>query len=297
MIITLDVFSGRPNPSWKLSPQNAKAFLERFANKSVADANEVDNVLGYRGVIVSASSDEQLPDNMLSEFRVGGNSTASAGSDAEAKIGLSADESDDAVLWLLSKGQHAVNEDVLAYVHDTIEMRKSGIGDTHPTEMDENKTEQPEQAVAAPCVIQNTAYNPAFWNTAAAQPKNNCYNYAMNYKSDTFAQPGRITGHQYVAPPTCAKVSAAAAWDGCKITCNGPSKNVALVIWPNVDYHWYRRHSEGFWGHKPGGTAARNIDNSNIIINGTTRKPDNCNRGPYTIFCGYYYSPTGMMVK
>jgi hypothetical protein len=41
----------------------------------------------------------------------------------------------------------------------------------------------------------NTAYNPGFWNTPAVQPKNNCYNYAMNWRSDTFAQPGRISGH------------------------------------------------------------------------------------------------------
>lgn len=295
MIVTLDVFSGRPNPSWRLSPQNAKAFLDRFANRTAADAGEVDNVLGYRGVIISASSDEQLPDGISSEFRVGGNITSVEKADAEDKAHLSADEADDAVLWLLSKGQHAVTEEVFGYIQDTIEMRKSGIDESQPTEMAEDeKAQAPEKA---PCIIQNTAYNPGFWNTPTVQPKNNCYNYAMNHRSDTFAQPGRISGHQYVQPPTCPKVSTAAAWDGCKNVCSGSSKNVALVIWPNVDYHWYRRHSEGFWGHKPGSTAARNIDNGGALINGSTRTPANCNRGPYTIFCGYYYSPTGMLVK
>ena len=94
----------------------------------------------------------------------------------------------------------------------------------------------------------------------------------------------------------CANVATAANWDGCKATCSGGNKTVALVIWPNVDYHWYRLHSNGFWGHKPGGTAARNTDNSGNVIGGALN-PQNCNRGNYTVFCGYRYSPTGMKVQ
>jgi len=33
-----------------------------------------------------------------------------------------------------------------------------------------------------------------------------------------------------------------------------------LVVAPGYDYHWYRKQLEGFWGHKPGGTAARNYE-------------------------------------
>lgn len=72
----------------------------------------------------------------------------------------------------------------------------------------------------------------------------------MNYRSNTFAQPGRISGHIYAAI-YCANVSSAADWDGCKTTCSGSSKNVALVVAPDpgfMDYHWYQRHSNGFWG-------------------------------------------------
>jgi hypothetical protein len=98
----------------------------------------------------------------------------------------------------------------------------------------------------------------------------------------------------------CAEVGAAADRDGCKTTCSGSNKNVALVVslTPGfVDYHWYRRHSEGFWGHKPGGTAAKNTDNSGRIIDGRVRTPANCDRGPYKYFCGYRFSPTGMKVR
>jgi len=47
-----------------------------------------------------------------------------------------------------------------------------------------------------------------------------------------------------------------------------PRRLMALVIDPGVDYHWYREERGGFWGHKPGGTAARNFDNSgNLVAN------------------------------
>jgi hypothetical protein len=63
---------------------------------------------------------------------------------------------------------------------------------------------------------------------------------------------------------------------------------VALVVAPGpgfVDFHWYRLQKEGFWGHKPGQTEARNIDQSGAVI----YNPETANRGPYTLFCGYFY--------
>ena len=60
----------------------------------------------------------------------------------------------------------------------------------------------------------------------------------------------------------------------------------ALVIAPGWDYHWYRLHLEKFWGHKPGGTKATNLDDSRKVI----YNPETADRGSYTQFCGYYYS-------
>ena len=37
-------------------------------------------------------------------------------------------------------------------------------------------------------------YSPFFWNTGNAQLDNNCYNYANNKPTDTYAQPGRGSG-------------------------------------------------------------------------------------------------------
>ena len=66
---------------------------------------------------------------------------------------------------------------------------------------------------------------------------------------------------------------------------------IAMVIWPGNDYHFYRVVTPGadwWWGHKPGGTPARYIDNSGRAIK-QPWSPINCDRGPYVNFCGYFY--------
>jgi hypothetical protein len=141
------------------------------------------------------------------------------------------------------------------------------------------------------CTIELCRFNPAFWNRPEVIRRNNCYNYATNRRTDTFAQPGRGAGQMY-GSLTCAEVMRAALADGChrRFDCfpdgEKPRWLMALVVAPGRDYHWYRFHSERFWGHKPGGTAARNTDNSGRVI----ANPEVCDRGMYTDFCGYLYS-------
>ena len=72
-----------------------------------------------------------------------------------------------------------------------------------------------------------------------------------------------------------------------------PRRLMALVIDPGWDYHWYRHQRGGFWGHKPGGTAARNVDNSNVVI----ANPETCDRGGYTDFCGYFYAGLSVVIN
>lgn len=297
MIVTLDVFSGRPNPTWQLSEKQANQLFERVTDRALIDSQAVDGVLGYRGLVISAHGDDQLPEGAPATFRIGGQlPTEYAAPESEARA-LSAEEVDDATDWLLATGEHAVDEHVMSVVKDLIHLKRAQLDAGEPAAARvEEDLEKALGATTRACIIANTPYNPGFWNTPTVQPKNNCYNYSMNYRSDTFAQPGRISGHPN-STMDCAHVAAAANWDGCTAVCNGSNKNVALVIWPGVDYHWYRRHSNGFWGHKPGGTAARNTDNSGRVINGTTLTPANCNRGPYTVFCGYRFSPSGMRVR
>ncbi|HEY5853553.1 MAG TPA: hypothetical protein VIW24_05735 [Aldersonia sp.] len=301
MEITLDVFSGRPNPTWSLSDAQARELIDRAAGRALAAPDSGPDLLGFRGYIVSAVSDDGaehagLPASFRLDAVPAERLVAPEGLAARA---LTVDESVDASSWLLSTAGAAVEDDVLEYVREAIGERRAayeapaeGLDEGPSPEAEE---EAPEGVARAACILANTAYNPAFWNVPSVQPHNNCYNYAMNYRSNTFAQPGRISGHPNNVMQ-CPNVATASNWDGCTAYCSGSNKNVALVVWPNNDYHWYRYHSNGFWGHKPGGTAARNTDNSGQVIGGGLN-PYNCNRGPYTLFCGYRYSPTGMQVS
>jgi hypothetical protein len=296
MIITIDIFSGRANPTFTLEEKDAKKFAERFAGKTALAAENVESPLGFRGFIVEAATDVKLPDDIPTKFHVGGVASSSFSSKGLKRPILTADENDDATKWLLSKAKDAVDAEIFSHIKDTLSLRKKAVKAAAITPAEDLQWKNLQ--MLSPCIIANTPYNPGFWNNDPnVMANNNCYNYSMNWKSNTFAQPGHKSGHQYTPPPTCANVYTAAHWDGLLNVCTGSVKNVALVIWPGVDYHWYRRHSEGFWGHKPGSTAARNYDSNNHIINGTTLTPANCARGSYSIFCGYYYSPTGMQVN
>lgn len=138
-------------------------------------------------------------------------------------------------------------------------------------------------------------YTPNFWNdNGAIQGGNNCYNYGNNKRTDTFAQPGRRAGTMYSQPVACDGVYQAALADGLtalpssgKCSCKD---QVALVVDPGNDYHWYRRDQNGMWTHKPGGGRATNLDNSNNPIS----NPETANRCGtwlcYSEFCGYLCS-------
>ena len=140
-------------------------------------------------------------------------------------------------------------------------------------------------------VWKSPVYDPTKWNDSdGIQYSNNCYNYACNKQTGTYAQPGRASGHIY-ASVDCAVVSNAAISDGLRSvaeqSCGNCSHLVAMVIWPDPvypDFHWYRRDADGMWSHKPGGTEASNVDNAGNPIS----DPRTCDRGPYTIFCGFF---------
>ena len=89
----------------------------------------------------------------------------------------------------------------------------------------------------------------------------------------------------------CEEVGEGAVSDGlipadCDRGCHGQGccHQVALVIAPGWDFHWYRKDRGGKWSHKPGGTEATNLDNSGNPI----ADPRTADRGPYTVFCGCY---------
>lgn len=140
-------------------------------------------------------------------------------------------------------------------------------------------------------------YEPMVWNDGnGIQFGNNCYNYACDKQTNTYAQPGRAHGILLTQPDCQCRGASGPVHNGAvadgliSINCDtgcGCTRcyhKVALVMAPGYDYHWYRQDRDGRWSHKIGGSPATNLDNNGNIIT----DPRTAARGAYTVFCGCY---------
>ncbi|MCP3137654.1 hypothetical protein [Pyxidicoccus xibeiensis] len=263
--VELDIFSGRPNPKWTLSEREVRQLAERIrADPSLLLPLDADTGgLGYRGFVLRAEDTGAVDDwkrlGLPSTVRLGGRFQPEAAESAA---------------FLLHTAESA-----------RLDLKDPGpvLGAAEQTIIETMDLQGLAPSYCYPAALSSDT-DFTFWNGASYMRYNNCYNFASNYRSNTFAQPGRAAGQMYTAID-CTNVGAAALRDGWLTTCRSDANyNVCLVIWPGYDYHWYRFCANNHWCHKPGQTAARNTDNSNQLIT----NPETCNRGGYTIFCGYY---------
>jgi hypothetical protein len=280
--ITIDMFSGRPNPVVELDGKDAKDVLERLQPTAQLAGDEAERastpILGYRGLVVehsgtAAADSKDLPERFrVTSSRLTGKGLAHTAADTDFESFFFGPKGP------AKKAKEAKNVQNLIKT----ELARS-------VEIREGLT---VGQIAWPIVVACTCgplYEPAWWNDGGQkQTNNNCYNYACNYRTDTFAQPGKAAGAQYTAL-TCASVLPAAVKDALEDTpgannkCPSEGHLVALVIAPNIDFHWYRKGRNGYWSHKPGGTQVTNQDNSgNLIVD-----PRTANRGMYTAFCTF----------
>lgn len=152
----------------------------------------------------------------------------------------------------------------------------------------------------SPTIIgKSTEYNPSEncdgnFMSYKFQPNNNCYNYATNVATNSFAQPGRMTGKPLPSDGgwTGQEVVNGAVSDGLEYVGKtrkalddyaksaGLGHFVALMIstsdpsvsWPG-DYHWARLDDlkAGLWSQKDGGDQVTNFDFAgNLIKNPST---------------------------
>jgi hypothetical protein len=165
-----------------------------------------------------------------------------------------------------------------------------------------------ERSPAPPTQLRcSPVFEPGYWNDGtdptklanqrSVQKNDNCYNYATDIPNRTFAQPGQASGHPIASLADCTDAIAGATSDGltpaAAPSCVGCCHPVALVVWPNRDYHWYRLDSSGMWSHKPGSTPATDRDNAGNPIN----DPRTADRGMYTQFCGFFCMCHGGVVR
>lgn len=285
-VVTLDVFSGRQNPTWILSEADSQKLVERVNAVETVTAQKPSGAmggLGYRGFLLN-----RTPNSVQIHGAMRVHEGIVDKGIHEANL-ITRDREIES--FLLETAPDTVHADVRKLVASEI---RGGL--TAAPELF-----RPPLPVKCPkCMAKDAPpYNPAKWNIPTVQPFNNCYNYANDHITNTFAQPGRAHGKMYKAL-TCAGVNPAAIADGLRNSPNfagplGPGKGwyVALVIWPGRDYHWYRQDDVGCWSHKPGSTAARNTDNSGKSIT----DPKTCDRGPYTVFCNYMITNRGVVIN
>ena len=277
--ITIDVFSGRPNPVIELGGSEARKALERLRPRRRLKKGErglpPEPTLGYRGLVI-----EQMGKPVRGLPRV---------------FRLAHGD-----LFGPRIAHRAADENFEDFIcGGTGLLRQLKLGREFPSllrkeiqRFEEVRLKWPWRPCRwpgkRPCRCA-PLYEPAWWNDGGQkQFSNNCYNYASNYRSDTFAQPGAASGAMYTSL-TCASVRPAAVADSL---LNSPKANnkcpaeghlVALVIAPGWDFHWYRKGRNGYWTHKPGGTPVTNVDNSGVSI----PDPRTADRGPYTDFCTF----------
>jgi hypothetical protein len=277
LVLEIDVLSGLPNPTVELDGEEAQRVLEHVHPEARLERPPdptPPSYLGYRGILVRGAPAYGV--DLPGSFRLRGGVLLGSGL-AHRPANPGAQEfllGGDGPFRALDGG-----EELLGRVRDIV----AGAGEDF---------EWPWWRFrpwpwAHPCTC-GPLYEPGWWNVPARQWSNNCYNYATNYRTDTFAQPGLAAGQEYTALE-CANVRAAAVADeliddpDADNRCPGHGQLVALVMAPGWDFHWYRKDRDGMWSHKPGGTPVTNLDNAGHPI----ADPRHADRGPYTDFCTF----------
>ncbi len=273
--ITIDIFSGRENPVIEFHGKKLEELSERLSPIRKFQTKELGlppvPTLGYRGLVVEqvGMPVKELP----GAFRV----VSGTAFGREMSYAIADEAFEDFVCGSVPKDLPIDDfRKEIVRLKELIEFWNKwrwGDGIVWPRQ---------DKCKCAPI------YEPDWWNVSTRQPYNNCYNYATNYRTNTFAQPGRASGALYNAL-NCNEVKAGAVADAlidspyADNKCPDEGHLVALVIWPGVDYHWYRKGKDGCWSHKPGQTAVTNLDNSGNTI----ADPRNADRGGYTDFCTF----------
>lgn len=256
--ITLNVFSGVSDPTWTLSARQVVRM------KGLLAAHQMDtrlrHIMGYTGFTVDGATIRGSP--IVEQYLL---------STAPAKL-LSA--------AVIEHVRTRIGESVVGRpVFDDLRVEKNNSGSC-------------DHVVGPDTVPQ---YNPSSDDGGCFEiecSNNNCYNYANDIVTNTFAQPGRGTGHKWVTD-NCSSVTAGAksdglVWAGTTLPTTAPPSGhyVAMLIWPQTNFHWIRMDASKYWSHKPGSTPVRDVDDDGQRIT----DPSKADFAPWTQFCGYFVS-------
>lgn len=278
--VTLMVFSGRVNPQWQLSSDQVGLLRDKLASLRGTTMERPDGMLGglgYQGFSLAVTQEMDLEPTIFVHGNIvdlGPTSVAlrDSGNSLEA--------------WLLDTGADAVEPAVRTYVQSQFEPQ------AYAGAMEARRARA--RALEVP------RYEPNIWNNDPnIRANNNCYNYANNKITNTFAQPGRAAGLTLPDPLTAQAVARGAIADGLEALANPEAWQstpvdghwVAGVLSTQInDFHWYRLDDiNARWSHKPGTTQARDFDEARAQIG----DPRSADRGPYAEFIGFFHTYPG----
>lgn len=297
--VNLDMFSGRNNPTWSITGEQASSIIGTLIrNPEIIASRPGFSGLGYRGIQLTSLSEEGAEEGIPRSVWIanGGSEDEEHGLELAEQIieqGFSEQQNIPSL-----KGDRLIDDQVrervltsLVEFTATVAQWREGIA--LAAEQDGGGD---DDATAAGCTYDYNQYQPATWNSDSyTRWNNNCYAYACNKMTNTFAQPGRA--HGIYPNAYCGEITTASQADGLVLSSNcqpasaGRRYMVALVTDPGWDYHWYRQADEGYWGHKPGHTDVINTDNSGYVI----YNPKAANLGMYTSWCGYMCAPSNLV--
>ncbi|CAF1285823.1 unnamed protein product [Adineta steineri] len=271
--ITLHVFSGTPNPVWKIDIKQLTQ-IKQLAYETLFNNNDNNNtllskpttrVMGYHGFTISCSSNQYVFVNGLSPIEN----------------------------LLLLGGRRHLSASIIHHVKDHLGEIMSEITSIQSDNADCNHV--PIKGTdAVPVYDPKTDDNGCF---VTKESSNNCYAYGTDIVTNTFPQPGRGSGKKW-SLNTCedmgnASIRDGLVYNGTTLPTGKPEKGhfVALLIWPETNFHWIRMDANGYWSHKPGGTPVRNKDNRDLPIT----DPSKSDFSPWTQFCSYYVAQPSIL--
>jgi len=262
--ITAHVFSGTPNPVWKINIRYLTK-IKKIAHDTLHSSKNVallskptTRIMGYQGFTISCSSDKYVFINGLSPLEH----------------------------LLLRGGRRYLPGSVVRHVKDHVGEIMAEIPDIEPNNADCIKV-----PIKGPDTVPE--YDPKSDDEGCfikKQTENNCYAYGTDIVTNTFPQPGRGSGKKW-SLNTCLDMGNASVRDGLVFSGTvlpkvPPEQGhfAALLIWPQTNFHWIRMDVNGYWSHKPGGTPVRNTDNRGLPIT----DPSKSDFSPWTQFCFYF---------
>lgn len=293
--LIIDMFSGRPNPEIILDDAAVRQLTKKLSFAPLRKTNEKTNpfpaVLGYRGIIIEQTG--RMSSKLPKRLHYAHDTVYTEDMAAPAEAGFESFLFDNLKGVKGTKDIPDFRKKLEDLLKEYLNKRSRYIDNYNKWYLDIISDYQIPIRPVCPCA---PAADLGAWNNdSSITSSNNCYNYSTNYRSDTYGQPGQAAGQKWNDLSACNvganKISAkmGAVADGLvdkpnqDNKCISPGHLVALVVYPNHDYHWYRKGSNGKWSHKMGGTPATILDNSGNPI----ADPRTADRGSYTDFCTF----------